>query len=109
MKCYKEVLITADNITEIKESIPASDQRDEVQIGTVISTWPIFYSPGNQRGQITVYHDHNRAAIWCGGDSAWGDWLESSEIIALDDGHTYIDSTGKEIVEGDDFNGCSHI
>ena len=93
---FEKTLVTADNIDEIREAIPVLDQRAEIEVGRVISTWPIYYQPGNQRGQITVFHDTDRAAVCYGGYSEWGDWNDEEGIIILDDpnSYPYVDRRG---------------
>ena len=88
MKTYTKILVTAENLEEIREAILALDQRREIQVGQTISTWPIFYR-GGQRGQVTVWHDTDRAAVDQGGDSLWGDWiaLAGKMWINGDNGH----------------------
>jgi len=89
MKKLTKITVTSENLEDIREQIPALDQQQELKVGQVISTWPVYYEPGAQRGQLTVWHegrDECRAALCLGGDSAWGRWSEEEGFIPDDDG-----------------------
>lgn len=72
------ILVTPRNLDEVRESMAANDQRDEVGPGCV--TWPIRYANG-QRGQMTLWANGRGAVAW-GGTSEWGTVTE----IRVDDG-----------------------
>ncbi len=82
---YKRVRVNEDNIEEIRDAIAATDQRNEIRVGQVISTWPIVYEPGQQRGQMTIWHDTDRGACCHGGDSLWGDWSDPKRVLCLEE------------------------
>lgn len=101
---YEKVLVTKENIEEIREEI-SCDQADAIEPGDIISTYAIFYQPGNQRGQLTIIHytdNTNRldgiAGICFGADSDWGDWDDENNILTTDEGRKY-DITGEDITE----------
>lgn len=98
MRNYEKVLVTEDNIDEIKWEI-CCDQADEVEVGMTISTYAIFYEPGHQRGQMTIFHDTGRGAINFGADSDWGDWDDERGILTLDDAGQEYNTNGEWINE----------
>jgi len=67
-------ILTEGNIVEIKQSM-AVDQAKEACIGDEVIQY--------RGGTMTIYHGTGRAAIECGGDSAWGDY--HNDLITLDD------------------------
>lgn len=94
------IKVTAENFQEVNKMVLASDMAAEVKIGQEIETWPITYE-GGQRGQMTVYHPAERAAIFTGGLSVWGDWDEDTRTLRDEDGAEY-DENGEPVeVEGD--------
>jgi hypothetical protein len=66
--------VTAENIEEVRESMRAIDQRDELVVGC--ETWNV------SDGWMTRWPSGRGAVAW-GGDSSWGDWL--NDILTLDD------------------------
>jgi hypothetical protein len=97
---WREIRVNEDNINAIKDDIDALDQRGEIGIGQIVSTWPIRCANGD-RGQITLWHETQRAAICFGGDSLWGDWNPSTSTISTDpDGEVY-DADGKLVSDDD--------
>lgn len=96
----ERVVITSANIDRICNDIAAADQEAEVKIGREISTWPITYGNG-QRGQMTVFHDVNRAAVAFGGPSIWGYWDDEARILHADDGGDY-NELGEEVNADED-------
>lgn len=87
---YSRETVTEDNVADIREAIVALDQRAEIAVGQIISTWPI------RGGCITVWHRTGRAACATGGNSVWGDWDETRQVIVTDDGEYEIDDDGTE-------------
>lgn len=76
-----KIIVTADNLEDVKEMIGVRDQAAELKPGC--ESWGFFYS-GGCRGQITIWPEEGRAAIEFGGDSAWGDWDADRRIIVTD-------------------------
>ncbi len=74
--------VTADNINMVIEDVAALDQHREMRAGC--ETWAIFYEPGHQRGQMTVWPDDGRSAVCWGADSSWGDWDGAARILTFD-------------------------
>ena len=64
------IKVTTENIEEVREMVLASDMAEEIAVGQEIETWSITYE-GGQRGQMTVYHPAERAALFNGGESIW--------------------------------------
>lgn len=91
---HEIVVVDEHNIDQIREVVHAADQAAEIALDQRISTWPIFYA-GNQRGQITVWHDSGRAAVFLGGESAWGRWDATRHVLILDDDGSCIDEYGE--------------
>lgn len=85
------VLVTRDNIEVVKDSMAALDQRAELAPGCV--TWAIYYEPGSQRGQMTVW-PNGRGAIARGGDSIWGDWDDTAKVLVCDADEGVYDEDG---------------
>ena len=82
------IKVTAENFQEVHGMVLASDMAAEIAVGQEIETWPITYE-GGQRGQMAVFHDTQRAAIFTGGLSVWGDWDESTRTLRDEDGTEY--------------------
>lgn len=95
---YEKELVTEENIEEIREEINC-DQADEIKVGDTISTYAIFYQPGNQRGQLTIVHNEGRAGIHFGADSDWGNWSDKKQILTLDENDQQYDINGEEIID----------
>jgi hypothetical protein len=85
----KVVKVDRENIDEVKSIIGVSDQRDEVEVGDIITTYPIKYGPDLKRCQVTIWWNSEkdaesdvidvvkgRAAICTGETSVWGDYIE---------------------------------
>jgi hypothetical protein len=89
------IKVTAENFQEVHGMVLASDMAAEIAVGQEIETWPITHE-GCQRGQMTVFHDVNRAAVAFGGPSIWGDWDEKARILHADYGVDY-NELGEEI------------
>lgn len=92
--------VTAENIDAVREDMAAGDQKKEIEPGC--ETWAIFYEPGCQRGQMTVWPYKGRAAVAFGADSQWGDWDPNVRTLHLDepdaDGNTIVyDASGDRI------------
>jgi hypothetical protein len=83
--------ITAENIDAAREALPR-DQAAQLAVGCV--TWGVLYEPGQQRGQVTVWPDADRAAVALGGDSIWCS-VQGGRYVA-EDGTTF-DAAGREI------------
>lgn len=96
------VRVTSDNLDEVISSMAALDQAEELAPGCI--TWAIFYDPGDQRGQMTVW-PNGRGAMACGGDSVWGDWDEDSQTLQIDDGGGTYDCDG-EIIPTHERHNC---
>jgi hypothetical protein len=77
-----EITITSENLEDIREQVSTCDQARALIVGC--RTWGIFYEPGRQRGQMTVW-PNGRGAIDFGGDSIWGDWDETHQLLVTDD------------------------
>ena len=95
------IKVTTENIEEVRDLVLASDMAEEIKIGQEIETWAITYENG-QRGQMTVYHPAERAALFNGGESVWGDWDEDTRTLRDEDGNEY-DENGEPVE--DDENG----
>jgi len=88
------MIITTDNLEQAQLILPV-DQAREVVVDC--ETWAIYYQPGDQRGQMTVWPVTGRGAICMGGDSIWGDWDEESRRLHCESGAVYNEH-GVEIV-----------
>jgi hypothetical protein len=77
------VEVTSTNIAEALQYCSASDQRDDLKPGCL--TWPIYYDPGAQRGQLTIWPADGRAAVALGGDSDWYDCQPAPYAIVAED------------------------
>lgn len=82
---FNDVAITPATFAPLRAEVFPLDQRAEVKLGEVISTYAFLYENG-QRGQLTVYHSQGRAAICLGGDSDWGDWDHDNNALRLTSG-----------------------
>lgn len=80
-----ETTVTAENIEQVREMCTACDQAKALEPGCI--TWG-FTGEGGQRGQMTTW-PNGRAAIALGGDSLWGDYDPSNELMQVDDGCHY--------------------
>lgn len=76
--------VTAENLDEIRESMPARDQAEHLEAGC--ETWGVTYE-GGQRGQMTRWPS-GRGAVCTGGASIWGDWTATGHLLA-DHGTVY--------------------
>ena len=90
------VIVTEDNIAAVKQSMAALDQAAEIAPGCV--TWSIYYEPGDQRGQMTVW-PNGRGAVAHGGNSIWGYWDDESKQLACDDGQGIYDEDGDLVID----------
>ena len=72
--------VTRDNLEATRETMGASDQREELVVGC--ETWPISYEPGHQAGQMTRW-PNGRGAVCKGGPSDWGNW--DGGVLLLDE------------------------
>ncbi len=95
----KEMNITGPDQIEIIKKIVI--EKGEA----VISHYNFIHSPGERKGNVTVFHDIGRAAICLGADTKVGDWDEVFEVITLDDGGKYY-FDGKPVYQDDD-GACS--
>jgi hypothetical protein len=94
------IVVTSQNIDDVRDSVVALDQRAEIVPGC--ETWPILYGRfGGQRGQMTVWPAEGRGAVCWGADSQWGDWDAKRRLLNLDDGGV-VDDNG-EVIGEDDF------
>lgn len=87
--------VTEENIEDVKANMVAMDQKADLEVGC--ETWSITYA-GGQVGEITVWPKHNRAAVFFGADSEWGDWDAEARTITMEDG-TVLDEYGDHVVE----------
>jgi len=87
MTTTERIMITADNIDQVRESCTAQDQAKELAVGD--ETWGITYE-GGQRGQMSRFAESGRGAVCFGGDSVWGDW--NGDVLVGDDGERYSES-----------------
>lgn len=87
-----QTTITADNIETIRPQLPP-DQARELETGCV--TWQVEHDTGS--GRMTTW-PNDRAALWLGGDSIWGDW-DGSRLVTGDAGELPVayDADGREI------------
>lgn len=90
-----EITVTGANIDEVRASIVALDQKREVNIGNVISSWRVDIL-GIGSGCMTVWHDLDRAGLCIGGDSIYGDWDGPDRTLTTEDGIVY-DDLGQEV------------
>lgn len=92
----------------LAERIPVRDLADELKAGQTIS-YRTFAYEGGQTGHILIIHSDrqgrvDRAGIFFGGHSSWGDWDEATQTVRLDeadeDGLTVVYRTdGRRVVE----------
>lgn len=109
MDYHEKIRVTKDNIDLlIKEmNITGPDQlgiinKIVIEKGeAVISHYNFIHSPGDRKGNVTVFHDIGRAAICFDADIKVGDWDEVFEVITLDDGEKYY-FDGKPVYLDDD-------
>lgn len=87
----KSIIVTSENINQIKETLYAI--QDEIQIGHKISAWNITFE-NNQSGFIALFENEKRATIQFNGIPIWGDYNTNLEIIFVDE--TMYDFNGKE-------------
>ena len=83
------------DLESVQFTMTADDQLTELKIGQVVSVFDFYYE--GHSGQLTVWHETNRAAIDLGEGSRWGDWDEATETILLDDegrGRQRLDTEG---------------
>lgn len=80
------VLVTAENVDDLRQGTSAVDQRDSIKVGETVSLYAFRYQPGGQRGDALVMHDSGLAGICFGADSEWGDWDEGSRTIFVSSG-----------------------
>lgn len=85
----EKVLVTKENIEEIREKVGFVDLREDVKVGRTVSV-NRFTHEGGQSGALLVIHERkdgmlNRAGICFGGNSEWGDWRETNQTVWLDD------------------------
>jgi hypothetical protein len=86
------------DLESVQFTMTAEDQLPELKIGQEVSVFDFSYE--GRSGQLTVWHDTNRAAIDLGEGSRWGDWDESTETILLDDqgrGRERLDTEGRPV------------
>ena len=97
----QKIIVMKDNIDRVREYLPG-DQAEEIEPGC--ETWSIIYQPGNQSGQVTIWPEVGRAALYRGGDSIWGDYdPQTNTMRADDDNESVYDLTnGDEIAEKDE-------
>ena len=76
-----ETTITAKNIGRVRGSLPCDIAR-EIEVGCRVFTWQ--NQPNTQRHAIVVWPDTSRAAYGCGGDSSWGEWIQTEGCLELD-------------------------
>jgi len=81
-------LVTRDNMERIRCELP-SDQGKKLESGCV--TWRIIYQPANQVGHVTVWSTVDRAALWLGGDSIWGDYDPRTNTMTADNSECIFD------------------
>ena len=97
------IKVTTENIEEVREMVLASDMSAEVKVGSEVETWAIAYK-GGQRGQMTVFHDTQRAALFNGGESVWGDWDDVTRTLRDEDGTEY-DENGEPVEDDENDEG----
>jgi hypothetical protein len=78
-------IVTAENINDIKDHMSCCDQRSELIVGC--ETWGIL------GGQMTIWPS-GRGAYCKGGDSCYGEWSETLQVLTLDDS----DSDGNDVI-----------
>jgi hypothetical protein len=86
---HLKVRATDANLAEIRAAIGAPDQRAEVVPGQTISHFRLTHE-GGKPGDLTIYHDSQRAAICFDGYSDWGEWNDDSRELYTERGETYI-------------------
>ena len=102
MRTYKNrIIVTSKNLEDAKNEINASDQKEEIEAGC--ECWNIAYS-GGCRGWMTIWPSKGRGAVEFGGDSVWGDWdstrqLLYTEVYRDDNSAIVYDIYGAEAVE----------
>ena len=96
-KMLERVTVTEANIEEIKDQVRPIDMQEEITAGQTVS-----YSDNRDGSHVLVIHEGlegriGRGAICHGGDSVWGDWLESEGILRLDDGAGEYTMLGEDV------------
>ncbi|MBZ9712165.1 hypothetical protein [Deinococcus multiflagellatus] len=76
-----KIEVTAQNIEDVRDQIKGNDLRDSVAVGQTVE---ILRHTPNQSGCTVIFND-DRAGIFQGGDSLWGD-LDSDRNVRLDTG-----------------------
>jgi hypothetical protein len=71
----------------------------------VVSVY-LFSRLSGEPGSLVVCHDLGRGAISFGGNSRWGQWDETYEILSIDGTGEKFNFDGKPVDEGDD-GACS--
>lgn len=95
----EKVTITEDNLAELQELVGAVDLRQELALPEMMGEVVSIYLAGDSAHpsvQLLVVHNSQRAGIYFGADSDWGDWDEASQRLTLDDGDSIyeISQTG---------------
>ena len=101
MKTYEErMIVTPENLEDAKNELNARDQNNELEVGCEF--WTIAYS-GGCTGWMTIWPLSGRGAVEFGGDSVWGDWDSTKQLLYTDvyrdDGSAMVyDIYGEEAV-----------
>lgn len=90
---YKKVWIGNDNIGLIRKTIGIPAHAEAIRVGDLISSWAIYWRTG--RGQITVWHETNRAAVTVAAFSDVGRWDDERRLVILDGTGMRIDADGR--------------
>jgi len=85
MLIIDNVIVTTDNITQVKHFIPP-DQRVEVKEGDGLSVYLLTRPPEMSGRRLTVWYRKGVAAIESfDGESIWGEWDEDAKLFLSGD------------------------
>jgi len=85
MLIIDNVIVTTDNITQVKDFIP-SDQRVEIKEGDGLSVYLLTRPPEMNGRRLTIWYRKGVAAIESfDGKSIWGEWDEEAKLFLCED------------------------
>ncbi|KAF0219949.1 MAG: hypothetical protein FD174_1673 [Geobacteraceae bacterium] len=93
---FRREVVTEYNFEKFGGIVPL-DQREAIEAGDVISVIYFDNKTDVIRGTITIWHNKSMAAIHRGGESIWGDWDESAELVVTEEYEETWNSHGEEI------------
>lgn len=93
---FRHEIVTEYNSEKVK-GVVSLDQREAIEEGDVISVIYFDNKTDVIRGTITIWHNKSMAAIHKGGDTIWGDWDETAELVVTEEYEETWNSHGEEI------------